>query len=190
MLKKLRLAGCLLLVSSASGKGQSTAQRYAITATDVAIALRVAGVAVDPTQIRLQVAMTSLGNAPELEIEETRVATPGVLQLRLACKALHQCLPFFASVDLGSHTDALATQLTLRSHPAANEPMAKMTRPTLHAGQQATLLLESDHMRITLPVISIDSGGIGSEVRVASLDRKQTYHGTVTDPTVVRGALP
>ena len=45
-------------------------------------------------------------------------------------------------------------------------------------------------MRISVPVISIDSGGIGKDVRVSSLDRKITYQATVVNAQVVQGSLP
>ena len=61
-----------------------------------------------------------------------------------------------------------------------------MVRP----GDHAVLLLEDSHMRITLPVIAIDSGRVGGEVRVSSLDRKTTFRAIVLESGAVRGDLP
>ena len=52
------------------------------------------------------------------------------------------------------------------------------------------LLLEDKQMQISLPVLSIDGGRLGSTVRVSSMDHKNTYLATIVSAQVVRGTLP
>ena len=69
-------------------------------------------------------------------------------------------------------------------------PIRTVKTAALRPGEHAVLLLEDKQMQITLPVLSIDGGALGSTVRVSSLDRKKVFVATVVAMQVVRGALP
>jgi len=63
-------------------------------------------------------------------------------------------------------------------------------RTGISVGSHVTLELSDRQMHIQLQGIAIDTGEPGHEIRVASLDRRHTYHGIVVDPTTVKGDLP
>ena len=112
------------------------------------------------------------------------------LRVRLACAQASECQPFLATVTVPTKTGALENISALRSSFPSHVPIGTVHSLGLRAGQRAILLMEDEHMRIALPVISIDSGAVGSEVRVSSVDRKQLFRGTVLSAQTVRGSLP
>ena len=179
----------LLVPSLTSISAQRPASRYAITQDDVARALKAAGVTLESSQILTQAILTSAAQAPSLEVSFAGFSNPSSLRFRLACKVTSQCLPFFALAQFTGPNEAYAAQQTLlpRTLPAREKEVT--VRPRLVAGQHASFLMDDDRMRIRVPVISIDSGPVGAEVRVTSLDRKQMYHGTVMNEETVRGTL-
>jgi hypothetical protein len=71
---------------------------------------------------------------------------------------------------------------------AADRPVSG-SHATLEAGSRATLLIEGERLHIRVPVICLESGDRGSSIRVAGLDRKQTYLAEVVDGTVLKGTL-
>ena len=56
-------------------------------------------------------------------------------------------------------------------------------------GAHITLELTDPQMHIHLPAIAIDTGAPGTDIRVASLDRKHTWRGTVLDANTVQGGV-
>ncbi len=169
---------------------QTAPARYPLTADAVAGALTAAGAPVTAADITMPSALTCMSLAPHLTLQSTGLSGPAQLRVRVTCAGAGQCLPFMVLADLHDPTTALAAHQKLTPQPPSSQLAQHAAANVLRAGQHATLLLEDGHMRISLPVISIDTGATGTEIRVASLDRKQTYRGTVTDADTVRGALP
>ena len=181
-----------LLLSSMglSLRAETTAARFPLTPAAVARALLATGVAIDAADISLPSPLSAAGPSPDLEVRSAEPAGPGQLRVRLSCHVAGQCLPFLAILNLHDAVTALAAQAKLPSSSAQTRPVKLSGVTTLRAGQHTTLLFEDTHMRIMLPVISVDTGGVGADVRVASLDRKQLYRGTVSEEGIVRGVLP
>ncbi len=189
----IQLAGFLPLLAAMAASPPLTAQmveRVPLTGATVAAALTGAGLHVEGSQIELPGALATTNTDPQLRVTGAELLPDGRLRVRLACRQAGECQPFMATLR-SSGPEAMAGLLALRRSlqpPSAARSNGNTDR--LIAGQHATLHLESTHMLITVPVVAIDSGAPGTEVRVSSLDRKQLYRAVVADAGTVRGALP
>ncbi len=189
----IQLAGFLPLLAAMAASPPLTAQmveRVPLTGATVAAALTGAGLPVEGSQIELPGALATTNTDPQLRVTGAELLPDGHLRVRLACRQAGECQPFMATLR-SSGPEAMAGLLALRRSlqpPSAAHSNGNTDR--LIAGQHATLHLESTHMLITVPVVAIDSGAPGTEVRVSSLDRKQLYRAVVADAGTVRGALP
>ncbi len=189
----IQLAGFLPLLAAMAASPPLTAQmveRVPLTGATVAAALTGAGLPVEDSQIELPGALATTNTDPQLRVTGAELLPDGHLRVRLACRQAGECQPFMATLR-SSGPEAMAGLLALRRSlqpPSAAHSNGNTDR--LIAGQHATLHLESTHMLITVPVVAIDSGAPGTEVRVSSLDRKQLYRAVVADAGTVRGALP
>jgi hypothetical protein len=168
-----------------------TPERVPLTGTIVALTLAQAGVHVDAQAIELPASLSSTAVDPQLRITGAELLADGRLRVRLACRQTSECHPFLATLRPASTPESMADFLSLQT----SLPSARSTQPNdgterVLAGQRATLFFEDTHMRITLPVLVIDSGAPGSEVRVSTLDRKQTFRALVAGPGTLRGTLP
>lgn len=182
-------------------------RRYAMSESVVAAALRASGIDVQPAAVHLPLAMTASNSSPALDVVGTERVGADRVRLRLRCARAGECVPFSAVVDLPESsvavvsvpaTAAPATRMagsgapggssewghTLRSNDAIKAP-----EQSVHVGAHLTLWLEDGQMRIQLPVIAIDTGARGAEVRVSTEDRKKTFQATVLDEKTVRGVV-
>jgi len=108
--------------------------------------------------------------------------------VRLQCRnGGRDCLPFYVLLhwDRPMEREAAFDELNspARIVPAAHAPQ----KPLVRAGQRATLLLQSNAMRVSTPIICLQSGGRGQEIRVTSLDRKKIAFAQVVEPGIVKG---
>lgn len=188
----LRLAAVLVagVFTGSHGRAQTGTRLFPLNSDAVVAALRVAGVSITPSQVHLPVQITVNSPRPMLIVSGAELLADGRMRVRLVCNPAHECIPFFASIDLGQGNRALKAVASLSSSSHPDLPISTAGRPALRPGEHTVLLMEDDHMRIALPVISIDSGAIGSEVRVSSLDRKRVYRGVVLSSQAVQGDVP
>ena len=186
--KNLLMASSLL--SPIYVQAQAAAVRVPLSKAAVAQTLQSAGIPVQEKQITLPFEVATESAKPTLLVSGLEALASARLRVRLACGDPHDCLPFFAIVQCA---DDSAAKIAASTHiGSSSEPTLpiKTSAPALRPGDHAMLLLEDSQMQISLPVLSIDGGKLGSTVRVSSLDRKQTYVATVVDAQVVRGTLP
>lgn len=179
-----------ILATPSALRAQGGEGRYPLAPATVAAALEKAGLPLTLAQLDLPGALSATSATPELRVTNAELLADGRMRVRLACRERGQCQPFLATVALHATDNPLAGVASLNAslHEA---PTALSGRgPGLQAGQHVTLLMEDEHMRIALPVIAIDSGKAGAEVRVSSPDRKKTFRGIVAGDGVVRGYLP
>src|SRR6266849_4736445 len=59
----------------------------------------------------------------------------------------------------------------------------------VRSGKVAVLVFEGEFIRMTLPVLCLQSGGRGQRVRVVNRETKRTYLARVTGPGVVTSVL-
>jgi flagella basal body P-ring formation protein FlgA len=164
-------------------------RRFPLTAATVAAALQKAGLPVAAAQIDLPGSLSATAEHPELRITNAELLADGRLRVRLACRPQGQCLAFLATVHLSGAESGLAGVAALNATVQDAAPVHAERGPGLQAGRQTTLLMRDGKMLIELPVIAIDSGVTGEEVRVSSLDRKQTFRGVVTREQTVEADL-
>ena len=194
MARHLRKFVSSLFVAALCAKGDCLAQaassRYPLLPAAIADALKAAGVLAAPSDVTLPSALTASVPSPQLTLGSPERSGPTQIRVRVTCAQSGQCLPFMVVADLHNPAAALAAQRQLAPHTEAKASGQGTAGEMLRAGQHATLLLEDERMRISLPVISIDTGAPGAQVRVASLDRKQTFRAVVSAAATVRGVLP
>ena len=180
----------MVLAAPRVGAAQQAERRFPITGASVAEALRLAGIAVDPAQVQLPAGLSSVSASPALRLSGAEMLPDGRMRLRVLCGAGRECIPFLATVRLSEEDQVLLTAFSKGASSRTAAPTSGASGPALKAGQHALLVIEDGLMHITLPVVSIDSGSLGTEVRVSSLDRKETFRGVVISAGAVRGSLP
>ncbi len=187
--RHLRPALLLVLAGTSDALAQAGNGRSPLLLEEITAALQKAGLTVTAPQIEIPSSLTATRQSPALQVTAAELLPDNRLRVRLACVQVSECQPFLAMVTLPEKANALETISALRSSFPASLPIQTGQSRGLRAGQRATLLMEDEHMRIALPIVSIDSGPIGSEVRVSSLDRKKSFRGIVLDAATVRGSL-
>ncbi len=161
-----------------------------LSINSVVMTLRNAGLAVDAQQIAMPPGLIAAEEQPALTIESAELQPGGSVRVRLNCNTHTACRPFYVAVSFPTTELSAEGLATLWLATAQAEPAPKRMTAVLRPGEQTSLVLEDRQMRINLPVIAIDSGSIGTEVRVVSLDHKTTFRTVVVSPTLVRGVLP
>ncbi len=183
------LAASVLLLQAA--RPQAPPERLPLTTGAVAQALKDAGITARESQILLPLEIATISARPTMVVSSAEALPSGRLRVRLVCSDTHDCLPFFAIVQYGDDTGAkLAASFYVGSSLKPVLPIRTVETAALRPGEHAVLLLEDKQMQITLPVLLMDGGALGSTVRVSSLDRKRVYVATIVAMQVVRGALP
>lgn len=106
--------------------------------------------------------------------------------IRLRCKAAGACLPFYAVVSWQEDQDSLTPAKAAAERPAQ---LAEQPLKLVKAGARLTFILEADHARIQMEVISLGSAALGQQVHVTTLDHKHSYVAEVVAANVVKGAF-
>ena len=177
-----------------TGFAQTGGQTFPITQEAVVASLGEAGMLVPASGVQLPASLSATVPHPTLVVEKREPAGAHRERIRLSCAESHGCLPFYALIPFSSESGGVASLQGARGftpqESSSLAPSSKVTTAQLRPGDRATLLLANHFMRISIPVILIDTGRSGSEVRVASLDRKQTYRGLLSTDGTVHGDLP
>lgn len=170
---------------------QASGVRFPVTSTVVAAALTRSGLSVYATEIEIPSALSAATSEPQMHLTAAEILSDGRLRVRLACLQARECQPFFALVHLATAPQAVEALVRVQKDlQRTDTPVHHSDPDRMKAGQRATLLMGDAHMRIVLPVIAIDSGAPGAEIRVNSVDRKQTFRVVVLDSGTVQGMLP
>ena len=173
------------------------ALRYEVSASVVAAALTTEGLAIAPDRLHLAMPLSAANPAPQLHVAGAELEHDGSLLLRIICRRAGECMPFFATIAKSDGEAALAALPGLRdataaatAGTAAAPTAAVVAHPQgIAVGAHITLQLTDAQMHIQLPAVAIDTGAPGSEVRVASLDRKHTWRGIVLNANTVQGGV-
>ncbi len=182
-------AVCVALPRLPTAIGQSSPPAFPLTNVAIAHALQTAGLDVSETQIQGPGQLFTTAASPVLDLDGAQAVDRHRLRVRLSCKTPHECLPFFVTVSLDSTTSAAVALASLRSSSHPDLPI-RTSGPLLRAGDHVLLLMEDNHMQIAIPVVSIDTGTAGAEVRVTSLDHKKMFRGKVVGSGMVEGDIP
>ena len=171
--------------------------RYAISDADIAKALSAAGVSVEASQVHLPARMSETIESPRLEIATAKPMGDNQLRI-LNCIVIRLPNAFLSSraVDV-KHADLISTEIQPRSAvatPASHQTTLKIDagqvrQPRLRVGSHAVLRIRDGHLDIHLQVMAIDTGVVGQQVRVCTLDRKMVFHAIVTGEGTVTGVM-
>ena len=181
------LIGVAILVVGLAGWCQADpSTRYRIEPSQVATALSNETTHVDAEQIQMLAQVTSTDANPQLEILSVAPTkeSAGALVM-LGCGKRSSCLPFYVLVE---NNDAASGLLASEKH-ASSMRSAKKTSIMMRAGTHATLRMDSPRAQISLAVVSLENGGVGSRVRVATPDHKQFFVGEVVGPNLLKGSF-
>ena len=191
----LPTAALLVLANAAMAQGPAVS-RYQISELDIAKELVVIGVNVNASQVHLPAQISARTASQKLEIVTVQPLKANQVRIELRCSKAAECLPFFASLDVEDANQTSAdiqsriTSSTAPSHqtaePIGGEPVIGRQ---LKVGSHAVLTIRDGHLNIHLQVLAIDSGAVGQQVRVSTLDRKKIFHATVTGEGTVAGGV-
>jgi hypothetical protein len=193
--RPLQTAALLLVASMAAAQGVAGA-RYRIAEADVTRELNVIGLNVGVSHVHLPAYISSAAQVPKLKIVTAESIGANQVRLKLSCPVASECIPFFATVDvkepdLFSAEVRLKTQEAMGTNRKSTLPIgaAPIHETRLRVGSNAVLVIRDGHMDIRLLVLAIDSGAIGQQVRVCTLDRKKVFRATVTGDDTVMGMM-
>lgn len=191
----------------ASATAQAIApKRYSLTTDAVVRALHRDGLDVNAAELRFPMALSTTISDPALELLGADRLPDGNLRMRLHCRTAGECLPFTVTLlTQRQQTSLVATASTPpvphgapALQPTATVSMARAlpverVQPqgaSLAAGTRLTLWLEDGHMRIHVPVVTLENTTPGgAAIRVASPDHKQIYRALVLDVNTARGVI-
>lgn len=190
----------ILLVAAVStpGWGQSQLQdRYALTAGQVARALRDGGMQTTAEQVSLPARIVATEPSPVLNIlsiEPIGGAQPGKRppirsRVKLGCHQPRECLPFYAVVNWSDAPTGSTTIPSSVSRLSRNQMFNRPSEITMRAGTRATLEMDDNRSHIQVAVISLENGMAGHRIRVSSPDHKQTYFGEVVSASLLKGTF-
>ena len=189
MMKPLTIACCILAFLPALGQGSS--QTAVLDATPVAAALAPWGLAVSSRQITFLTEVRSDRTDPDLEVMSLDRWQDSSAAARLRCRVHTECLPFYVLLHWSSPRDA-ETALSQRSSPARGPRMGAGLPPRqwlIHTGELATLVIQDQDMRITVPVRCPSNAGAGDRLRVSTLDRRRYFWAEVVGAHLLKGDL-
>lgn len=152
----------------------AAAQRVPVAPAYVA-AVVAHSVGVEAAQVTMLSSVMATKGEPELEVGTAERMDARRSRVRLRCKDAAACLPFYAVVQ--------------GAPVVAERSVAKPAEPLMKSGGRATLVFDDGRMRIVVPVIALEPGALGKQIRVASVDHKHTWKAEVTGADTLKGAL-
>jgi len=172
------------------------AATVAITAPQVAAAAEEAGMPVSAQQVGFLSQVVATLENPELMAVRADLWGNSQAMVLMRCRNSGQCIPFYVALKW---PDAAAAAQALRNSnlPSGITGSAVNLRPAVQAshpaepavvrrGDAATLVIEGERMRMELPVICMQDGGVGARIRVMSADRKKNYVAEVVSPKFLK----
>lgn len=147
-------------------------------------ALHSSGVSILPEQMEELSGMTAAEPNPPLKVLSVDMLDADSDKVRLRCEHPNTCLPFYVLVHWGQLEEGS------RSRPGHTyrkpaQPEQRAANLLVRSGRTVVLMLEGEYIHMTLPVLCLQNGGRGQQVRVISKDTKRRYVARVTGPGVV-----
>lgn len=193
--RPFQVAALLLMAATATAQ-ETSGIRHQIAEADIARELSLIGLNVGLSQIHLSAYITSTTEEPRLEVATAESIGNGQVRLETKCSVAEECLPFFATVDV-KEPDAFVAEVKLKTHegiatsrhPRATIEAAPINQARLTVGSPAVMVIRDGHIDIHLQVRAIDSGTVGQEVRVCTLDRKKVFRAIISSKNIVIGTV-
>ncbi len=177
-----------VMIAGAVVSASAATTRCAIASDLIAAKMNEMGIQVSPDQIVLLTDVTATVPSPVLKVSSVEKLDHERMLVRLECEQSEQCLPFFVSIAPGHENDAQTTP------PAGLSPVHLPARyaarpPVLRSGTPAKLLLQGEHVQITLSVICLESGAPGQTIRVTDKEHRMFYSAEVVNGALLKGTL-
>jgi hypothetical protein len=151
-------------------------------------ALHSSGMRIGPDQMEQLSGMTATEPNPFLRILSVDMLDGEADKVLLRCEHPNTCLPFYVLVHWGQPGDASGAR-PIQPDGRATQPALRPENILVRSGRTATLMLEGEYIHMTLPVLCLQNGGRGQQVRVISKDTKRRYVAWVVGPGVVTSML-
>ena|SRR5271157_2890284 len=148
-------------------------------------------VRVSPRQVQLLSEVRATRATPALELTSIEPWQQASAKIRLRCRDRQECLPFYVLVSWPTAQEAASAfrPLTVSPAKAASPPSGHHEPWLVHSGERATLMIESEHMLVQIPVVCLASGSAGKRIRASSMDRKRIYMAEVVGNKLLKGEL-
>lgn len=183
-----RMIHVVVAASALSAAAVTAPPGHPVTAEQISTAISDTGMLVSPAQVKLLTQVHTIADAPRLKVESIQKSGNKAVIVRMGCEVSAQCLPFFVRAELDQNGDS---KIALHSNAGLlpNVPRAPSKQPLVRAGAQAVLLLESERVHIRIPVVCIEDGALGQNVRVRGSGNRQMYVAEVVDTGSLKGRL-
>jgi len=175
ILTTLLLAGVFAPVRAAGNS------RTPISREQILSVLATSGIHITPDQIEQLSNVTATEAKPRLKVVSIDVLDGESDKVRLQCEQASSCLPFFVLLHWGQSG---------RQGGKTAQPAHQPENILVRSGKAAVLVFEGDFLRMTLPVMCLQNGWLGQQVRVLNKETKKTYWARVTALGVVTSVLP
>lgn len=190
--RKTRALGsfCLLWFLIPRAVGQEAGARFPISPERVADAIAAAGVPVRAAQVRFLTLISAVGQDSGLRVIRMAKWSGDTWKAELRCSDQRACLPFYVLVhaETADAFDGLSAPGG-GSRARRSVPLFPRTPILMRHGDLATLVFEKPSVRITMPVICLQSGNRGQTIRVESTDHKRFFKGEIVDPGLLKVEL-
>lgn len=175
---------CVLWIAAAL---PAFAAHYPITTAQISAALAASGLQFAANQVEPLADVVATVAQPALTIKSVEPTAGHLLVARMECADSRQCLPFLVALHLNGDNSGFLSTVALHGGlgQASSQPPVYLVR----VGSPATLLLDGDHVHISLTVICLENGALGQIVRAANPDRRQFYRVRVVGKGILRGNL-
>jgi|SRR5579872_186427 len=172
---------------------QSFAARTPITAEQVAEVLVSEGMPITAGQIKFLSPVSAA--KPNFALQLVSAARWGKdnLKAELRCHD-HACLPFYVLLT-GAGTVGTrggSSSRTVAANIAQIEPVLTTTSAKqilMRDGDKATLIFENTSLRISMPVICLQSGSRGQQIRVVTTDHKRFFKAEIVAAGLLKAMI-
>jgi hypothetical protein len=188
--KALAISTALLLIGAAVPARADDNPRTPIAREWILGALDSSGIKITPDQMEQLSSVTATEAKPRLKVVSVEVLDGESDRVRLQCQHPNTCLPFYVLLHWGQPDDE---QSALSGPQNGRAPGGRAKKPEsmwVRSGKTAVMVFEGELIRMTLPVMCLQSGGQGQRVRVINRETKKTYLARVTGVGVVTSVLP
>ncbi len=181
---RLWIAAICLIVGWAvvSVQAESKPGRVEIRPEQIRKTLAASGIRLTPEQLELLCTVSATQPSPRLKVVAIDPLDAGAARARLQCESTSVCLPFYVVLHWPTTNDAHAA-LKAWGDSARTKPQS--VELLVHNGKLATMIFEGRNVRITQPVLCLQNGSRGQQIRVASEDRQRVWLARVTGKGIV-----
>jgi len=188
MTKSIALLAALILAGAGISARADESTRSPISREWILGALAASGVQIAPEQLEALSSVTATVPNPRLRVVSIDVLDGEADRARLQCEGTDTCLPFYVVLHWGEPGDEQG-KLSYRQGGTRSRRSSRPGEVLVRSGKAAVLVFEGEHIHMTLPVMCLQSGGRGQQVRVISKEQKKVYLARVTGPGVVTSVL-